>query len=158
VKIRRAAPRDVPAICEMHNSSIRELCLGPYSREQIDDWIGSLNPAGYVKAMETLEFILAVEKDIVGLSILDPEKAELTALYVSPRHIGRGIGRMLVAEVEALSRETGIYRLRLSSTLNAVGFYERMGFVRRYDSSYTLPCGTVLPCVRMMKRLARQKG
>jgi len=153
VKIRRATPRDIPSICEMHNSSIRELCLGPYSQDQIDDWVSALNPHGYVKVMETLEFILAVEKEIVGLSILDPGKAELTALYVSPRHVGQGIGTMLVAEVEALSGEADIHALHLSSTLNAVGFYERTGFVRQYDSSYTLPCGTVLPCVRMMKRL-----
>lgn len=155
MKIRRATPRDVPSICEMHNSSIRELCLGPYSQEQIDDWISALKPDGYIKAMEMLEFILAVERDIVGLSIFDPGKGELTALYVSPRHAGHGIGMMLVAEVEALAAEAGISRLHLNSTLNAVGFYERAGFVRHGDSSYTLPCGTVLPCVKMMKILAR---
>lgn len=137
----------------MHNSSIRELCTGRYTHEQINDWIDALKPEGYVKAMETLEFMLAVEGEIVGLSIFDPEKAELTALYVSPRHVGQGIGRELVTEVEALSREAGIFELHLNSTLNAVLFYERMGFVRQGDSAYALPCGTVLPCVRMAKRL-----
>lgn len=154
MKIRRAIPRDVPSICEMHNSSIRELCIGSYSQDQIEDWIGALKPDGYIKAIETLEFMIAVEEDIVGLSIFDPGKAELTALYVSPRHTGQGIGTMLVTEVEALSREARIYELSLNSTLNAVRFYERKGFVRQRDSSYTLPCGTVLQCVRMIKRIA----
>jgi GNAT superfamily N-acetyltransferase len=155
MKIRRATPLDVPSICEMHNSSIRELCRDHYSRRQIDDWVGALKPEGYVKAMEALEFMLADEEDIVVQSIFDPEKAELRALYVSPLHAGQGIGMALITEVEALSREDGIFELHLNSTLNAVHFYERIGFVREHFWSYILPCGTMLPCVRMSKKLTR---
>lgn len=62
----------------------------------------------------------------MGLCIFNASKAEITALYVSPENAGMGIGRTLVQEVEAMAREAGVRELNLKSTLNAVGFYERM--------------------------------
>ena len=122
----------------------------PLLQDQIDDWVSAESPWIRQGNGDT-RIYPAVEKEIGPLDT-DPGKAELTALYVSPRHVGRN-RHDAQAEVEALSGEADIHALHLSSTLNAVGFYERTGFVRQYDSSYTLPCGTVLPCVRMMKRL-----
>ncbi|HNY64002.1 MAG TPA: GNAT family N-acetyltransferase [Deltaproteobacteria bacterium] len=156
VAIRRAVPGDLPTICEVHNASIRELCTPSYTEEQIREWTGALKPQGYLRAMEVYDFIVAVEGGVVGLCIFNASKAEITALYVSPENAGMGIGRTLVQEVEAMAREAGVRELNLKSTLNAVGFYERMRFIRIESSRYVLPGGTELPCIVMAKRLGRE--
>ena len=62
----------------------------------------------------------------------------LTALIVSPRHRGRGIGRRLVQAAEAWATAQGAYRMTVASGLHREGahrFYERLGdehTARRY--------------------------
>lgn len=152
--IRRAAPSDVPFLCTMHNASIRRLCSGDYTPEQIHDWTRALKPEGYLKAMETCEFMIAVDREVAGFCIFNIEKAEITALYVAPRSVRQGIGRAFIKEAESLAKETGLRELNLKSTLNAVGFYERMGFVRHEMRGFLLSSGTELPCIGMTKSLA----
>lgn len=153
--IRRAAPSDVPLLCTIHNASIRSLCSADYTPEQIRDWTRALKPEGYIKAMEVNEFMMAVDRGIVGFCIFSMEKAEVTALYVAPGFIRQGTGRAFITEVESLAKETGLCELNLKSTLNAVGFYEKMGFIRQETLSFLLPGGTELPCVGMTKTPAR---
>lgn len=153
VAIRRACPEDVAAIDQVHRNSIRELCSPFYTGEQIDDWLSAVKPKGYIAAMELCDFMVAMDGGIVGLCIFNAAKAEITALYVSPRAAGRGVGRLLLQEAEALAREGRIRGLHLKSTLNAVSFYEHMGFTRIERVVYVLPSGTELPCVLMEKHL-----
>ena len=64
--------------------------------------------------------------------------AQLTALVVPPDMRGRGVGRVLVGEVERWAADRGADRLVLTTALHraeAPGFYERLGFEhtgRRY--------------------------
>jgi GNAT superfamily N-acetyltransferase len=53
----------------------------------------------------------------------------ITDLLVAVDHIGRGIGRLLLDHLIALSESAGAPHLHLISTPNAVSFYERAGFV-----------------------------
>jgi N-acetylglutamate synthase-like GNAT family acetyltransferase len=153
ISVRRACPGDVDVLDTLHKASIRELCSSAYTGEQISDWISAIKPRGYLLAMEMYEFLVAVRGAAVGLGIFNSSKAEITALYVSPAEAGSGVGRAILLEVEALARETGIQELRLKSTLNAVGFYEKMGYARIEQSAYVLPSGMELPFVVMAKKL-----
>jgi len=103
--------------------------------------------------MEAYEFMLAVETYIEGFCILNTEKAQVTALYVAPQSARKGIGRTLIREAELLAGENGLCELNLKATLNAVEFYERVGFLRREALSFLLPSGTGLMCISMTKSL-----
>jgi GNAT superfamily N-acetyltransferase len=153
VTIRRAAPKDIATVNRLNNASIRELCSSFYTSEQIRGWTAALKPGGYLQAMELCDFLVAVDGPVVGMCIFNAEKAEITALYVSPPHVGKGVGTALVREVEAMAREGGLRELHHRSTLNAVGFYEKMGYSRIEWSVYVLPGGTELPCMIMAKCL-----
>lgn len=59
------------------------------------------------------------ESRILGFSTVTPER-ELEALFVDPDSMGRGVGRALVDAAGA--------PLSLTANLNAVPFYERVGF------------------------------
>src|SRR5262245_46541035 len=65
-----------------------------------------------------------------ALRVLDPETAELKRMYVTPSARGRGLGRRLVAALEAEAREIGIRRLVLETGIRqaaALALYRATG-------------------------------
>ena len=59
------------------------------------------------------------------------ELARITALLVAPEHARRGIGRLLLREVEQLSRRHGIHRIEVTSNarrVDAHAFYRGCGY------------------------------
>jgi len=54
---------------------------------------------------------------------------ELDDLFVEPTLMRRGIGRDLVADLWQRAKAAGIRKVQVTANSNAVGFYERMGFV-----------------------------
>jgi ribosomal protein S18 acetylase RimI-like enzyme len=153
--IRRATPGDCAAICRMHVASIRGLCSRSYTPDQIESWTQTLSPGAYMEGMDGLEFYIACEAgdEVRGLLIFDPEKGEICALYVAPEAVGSGIGGTLLRYGEDAILARGHATLFLKSTVNAVSFYEQMGFERGEDSLHPLPGGISLPCVEMAKTL-----
>jgi putative acetyltransferase len=66
-----------------------------------------------------------------ALRLLDAETAELKRMYVSPLERGQGLGRRLVAALEAEARARGVRRLVLETGIRqaaALGLYRATGF------------------------------
>jgi GNAT superfamily N-acetyltransferase len=66
-----------------------------------------------------------------ALRLLDADTAELKRMYVSPTARGRGLGRRLVAALEAEARALGIRRLVLETGVRqaaAIALYRATGF------------------------------
>jgi ribosomal protein S18 acetylase RimI-like enzyme len=55
------------------------------------------------------------------------ESAWIENLWVSPKFIGKGVGKTLFLHALELSRQRGYKRLQLEAEPNAIGFYEKMG-------------------------------
>jgi len=66
-----------------------------------------------------------------ALRLLDPETAELKRMYVSPSMRGKGLGRRLVAALEAEAWALGVRRLVLETGVRqaaALALYRKTGF------------------------------
>jgi putative acetyltransferase len=63
---------------------------------------------------------------IVGTIALGGDR--LRSLFVDPELQQAGIGARLVAHLEAHARKAGVGELKLSSSLTARGFYERLDY------------------------------
>ena len=66
-----------------------------------------------------------------ALRLLDVETAELKRMYVSPLERGKGLGRRLVAALEAEARALGVRRLVLETGVRqgaALALYRATGF------------------------------
>jgi GNAT superfamily N-acetyltransferase len=66
-----------------------------------------------------------------ALRLLDADTAELKRMYVSPTDRGRGLGRHLVAALEAEARALGVQRLVLETAVRqaaALALYRATGF------------------------------
>jgi GNAT superfamily N-acetyltransferase len=125
---------------------------------QLSQWTDALRPEGYSALLASREFLVAeVDDAIVGFGVLDLGESLINATYVSPKAARRGVGRRLVEAMEAIASERGATRLRLSATLNAAPFYEKLGYGQQEASTNRLPTGIELPCVVMTKDLVGEK-
>jgi GNAT superfamily N-acetyltransferase len=76
---------------------------------------------------------VAVQSDtVVGFSsyvITDAATWEVEDLFVRPDLMGQGIGRRLVDEMIAAATLSGCTQLEVTANPQALGFYEKLGFV-----------------------------
>jgi putative acetyltransferase len=150
--IRPAGLADAEAMCALHKASVRRLCAGAYTVQEIEAWLAEREPSGFRHAMtDGGETILVAELDGAVVGFASIKESMLLGLYVEPAR-GRGAGRLLLAAAEDHVRRQGGIVLSLQATLNAVPFYRRHGFMRR-DRSTVRRGGRDLPVLGMTKAL-----
>jgi N-acetylglutamate synthase-like GNAT family acetyltransferase len=71
-------------------------------------------------------FVCQAGGRIVGTIALGGDR--LRSLFIEPGLQRSGIGARMVAHLEAHARQAGVSDLKLSSSLTARGFYERLGY------------------------------
>jgi len=158
-RIRRATEADAESIRDVHVASIRELCYTHYTPTQIAGWLDGLMPDNYRSAVD-VEIMVVAEHDteIVGFGSLFEPDAEIRAVYVRPDDAACGIGRQILRELEAYAIRSGLRKLSLNATLNAVGFYQREGYGNAQAATHRSGSGNELPCVSMTKTLSQARG
>jgi putative acetyltransferase len=83
-----------------------------------------------------------------AIRVLDPTTAEAKRMYVEPGQRGKGVGRAVLAGLEAAAKQLGVRRLVLETGIYqdaALSFYRRAGFTPvgcwgEYASSPTSIC------------------
>ena len=125
-----------------------------YTPEEIQAWAVPEDPASYEESIRSKEFYVAEDGDaIVGFGVLNPEIAEVEAVYVTPGTGRRGIGLEVLRKLEERARALGLSALTLNASLNAVPFYEKAGYVAQERSKYRLFTGVEIACVPMVKAI-----
>jgi len=74
--------------------------------------------------------------------------AMIGRVVVLPEYRGKELGRRVIAEAEAWLREQGFTLAVVESRVNAVGFYEKLGFS---VADETVIHGETFDCIRMEK-------
>ncbi|MHA3774439.1 GNAT family N-acetyltransferase [Verrucomicrobiota bacterium sgz303538] len=152
--LRPATTADCTGILVCHVAAICELCAGDYSETQLLAWSTRLTPEGYIPAIESNLFLVAErEAEVIGFAEFEPSRGEIVAIYVHPQHSRQGVGTRLVQAIERHAFESGLHELCLSSSVTAVPFYERFGFVSGQRTNHRLGDGTEIPCVQMRRDL-----
>ena len=151
--IRPATPADAEALCALHKASVRALCVGAYTGDEIEAWLREREPRGFRHAMtDGGETMLVAERDGAVVGFASIKDAVLFGLYVDPA-TGRGAGRVLLLAAEDEVRRRGASVLSLQATLNAVPFYRQHGFMRQ-DRSTVRRGGRDLAVLDMIKALS----
>ena len=157
VNIRRARREDCQSIGSVHAAAVRGIRTNLYTPEEIQAWAIPRKPESYEESIRSKEFLVAEEGGvIVGFGVLNQERAEVEAVYVSPGAGRRGIGLEVLRRLEERARALGLGVLRLNASLNAVPFYERAGYVAQERSRYRLSTGVEIGCVPMVKTMASE--
>ena len=155
IVVRAALPDDAADIAAIHAAAVNgERGRGDYDDRQIAAWAHPRAPAELRERIGARRFYVAeAAAEPVGYAQLDAGAGLVRSIYVVPGHARRGVGRRLADTVLAAARDAGLERVELDSSLNAVPFYEALGFARLGNVEHGLRDGVLLPCVRMTRRL-----
>jgi GNAT superfamily N-acetyltransferase len=155
-RIRRAVPADAPAIWAIHTRAIRETASSHYAPETVVAWSGRMTPASYAEPIATKVVIVAEDDDgrLAGFAELDPVAGIVLACYVDPDFDRQGVGRSLMNALEAEARAHGRSALLLDASVNAIAFYESLGWRVEARARHDLGHGASLECAVMAKKIA----
>ncbi|MGH7894078.1 MAG: GNAT family N-acetyltransferase [Candidatus Binatia bacterium] len=155
IRVRRAAPRDGPAIHATHTAAVLVTCGSHYAAEEVALWARRVTAASYTEDLVRRDVFVAEEAGrVVGFGVLDTPDEEVRAIYVHPAAARRRVGTHLLRALEDAARLRGLRGLHLDASLNAVSFYLAVGWERERATTRTLAPGRDIACVAMTKRLA----
>jgi GNAT superfamily N-acetyltransferase len=180
IVIRLAEARDIPALRELIEASVRGLQAGDYSPEQLEGALGTVYGVDTQLIADGTYFVAeatesSTESLVVGCggwskrktlfgsdqfagredSLLDPAKdaAKIRAFFVHPAWARRGIGGKILEACEAAAEAAGFRRLEMGATLTGVPFYRVKGYVEIEAVEAPLGNGLTLSIVRMGKSI-----
>lgn len=158
--IRPATPDDAGAMVRLHRAAVQAVDDAHYSREVREAWSPVPTPereawlVGRITDPTVLALVAMNENgDIAGFAFASLQPGKLHALYVHPDLGGQGIGRQLLAQVEAQARASATEVMELMASRNAVAFYAACGYARMADATQALADGTVMDAVHMQRVL-----
>ena len=130
--VRPATADDRAALPALHTAAVREFGPTSYDAEAVRGWAKACgrSPEDYETPPDEHLTVAVREGAVAGFGHVVPAVGEVHAVYVHPDHARHGVGSALLAELEGYSRGLDLTTLSLQSSLNAVGFYERVGYER----------------------------
>jgi putative acetyltransferase len=139
LQFRPAHRSDVTILHDIRVAAIRRLSVTHLSPCEAENWAGR----GGIPRVQ-----LAIANDEVWVALLDSAVVgwihrsdnSIEGLYVSPQAARQGVGAALVRLAEGRIAQTGKQLVVLESSLNAVGFYVRLGYASTGSQS---PSGAV---------------
>ena len=158
--MRIARFEDVSGMLRLIDRALEHGCRGDYDeRQRRSVYLGYASTL-FIEALGPFETLVAeIAGRLVGVAQLDPRIGVLRALFVDAGFQGQGVGRALLAAIEARARAARCKRLYGAMSLNALGFYGRAGFHARGGPQHLRGAWTRVPVVWMDKPLgARQLG
>jgi putative acetyltransferase len=159
VSVRAAGFEDVPAALRLIEGAIEHGCRDHYGRAQRRAVFLAYASNLFVDAVGPFELLAGeIGGQLAAVAQIDVDAGALRALFVDAARQGQGVGRALLAAVEARARAAGCSRLRGAMSLNAVPFYVQAGFVARVGPEWLHSAGLRVKVAWMEKRLSEERG
>ena len=171
--IRRAEPRDIPAIERVMRESISGISSRTYGAKQVESSLQFIAHLDRELVVDGTYFVVENDGEIVGCGgwsrrarlyagsgsssddarTLDPktEAARIRAMFVDPRFERRGIGRMILTRCEDDVRAAGFHRIELMAMLSGEAMYLACGYRPVENVPAKLEDGTPFPLTKMDK-------
>jgi GNAT superfamily N-acetyltransferase len=177
--IRLAQEADISALHALIESSVRGLQANDYTAAQIEGALGTVLGLDTQLIRDQTYFIAETipkesegpklaacggwskRKTLFGADrgpgrepeLLDPaaDAAKVRAIFVHPEFARRGLGSLILAQVEAAAMSAGFRRFEMGSTLTGVPLYRLKGYMEVERIAVPLHNGEALPIVRMVK-------
>lgn len=125
--IRPALSDDAADISAVILRALRETNAKDYTDEIIARIERSFSPDAVRRLIgQRFVFVASIGRRVVGTASLDG--SVVRTVFVAPDLQARGIGTLLMAEIERLARERSIAALTVPSSITAETFYTRLGF------------------------------
>ena len=133
IEIREFRDQDALEVSNLIRKTLSEENSKYYPNSVITFMVNEYTPKFLVKLSKVREFFVAIEKsNIIGTVSLFQDY--IGTVFINPDYHGKGIGTKLMAKIENLAKERKIEELRLNSSINAVAFYEKLGYKKGEQS------------------------
>jgi GNAT superfamily N-acetyltransferase len=131
--IRPALSEDADDISGVILRALRETNAKDYTDEIIERVERSFSPDAVRQLIgKRSVFVATLGSRVVGTASLDG--SVVRTVFVAPDVQARGIGKLLMAEIEQTARGRNIFALTVPSSVTAETFYARLGFKAVRDS------------------------
>ena len=154
MKVRDFEPEDAEEVSQLIIRNLRQVLSQDYPSEAIEALMPSFVPEKLIEHSES-EFTLVgtLGNNVVGTAALATDRVRNVFVDVA-RHKS-GIGKGLMAAIEAEARRQQLKRVYLMSGLSSFGFYERLDYriVKQIDRELN---GVPVPVIHMEKELVTE--
>ena len=131
--IRRYQPGDEAALSHLLRRTLLEVNALSCPKEEIDWLYDRYTPETVAQiAAENHTYVMTEGTTIVGtgtVTVTGERECEIIAAFLLPEAIGRGLGTQLFDVLEADAWCMDAVRIWLTSSVNALDFYEKRGYV-----------------------------
>jgi putative acetyltransferase len=125
--IRTATTDDATALSALIQNAVRTSNARDYPQAIIELICENFTQDMVIEKMAQRDVFVAV-RDHVIVGTISLGDGKLHSMFVEPRLQGEGIGRCLVKHLERHAVSRGLSVLRLSSSITAKLFYEKLGY------------------------------
>lgn len=130
MQVRELRPGEEPILFELFRNTIHGVNIRDYSESQVAAWApDALDPGIWAEKMRSIRpFVVEVEGVIAGYSDLQPDGL-IDHFFVHHEWQRRGVGRVLMSEIERRALSGRIDQLKTHASITARPFFEAFGFV-----------------------------
>lgn len=143
-------------LCDLLVESITMNCAADYNNDPqiMKEWLANKTPENISQWINSTNNISLVALDtpkgkLSGFVLMNKD-GEILLNYVLSSHIYKGVGKVLLKEMEHIAISSGIQTLSVVSTITAKNFYEKNGFVKNGEPEYV---GAILGDFPLIKHL-----
>lgn len=130
MKTRLYMPEDIESVLNLFYENVHTVCAKDYTPEQLDAWAPKEPNIHQWKASLNRNHTIVVEEKgrIIGFGDVG-ETGYLDRLYVDKNHVHRGIGSLIVSQLEKYAKAKGIAFMNTAASLTSKMFFESQGYV-----------------------------
>lgn len=153
VQIISISSEDTEQVLYVYRRAIFGISFPEYGKEILEALANCSTEEFETLAKTRERFVAWNGNKIIGYTGLDKAQKTLTECFVDPEAKGNHVGRLLVKKVEAEAKKANIDMLSVLASLNAVGFYEKNGFLPSEERVLRLSNDQNMKCLLMKKAL-----
>ena len=132
--VRIATADDAEAACDVLRRSISECCFEDHrgDPEVLRSWLLNKTPENirdWIQYAGSFAVVAEVDAAVSGFGLLS-STGTVALCYLVPEARFKGAGKAMLSAMEAEARRRGLTSANLESTLTALPFYMRNGYVR----------------------------
>lgn len=158
IQIRRYVAGEAEAVWDVVYRATRETNARDYHPDLIERWAPSdMDMSKWSERINsTNPFVAVIDNHIVGMAELI-SNGYVDYFYVLPEHQGKGVGKALLAIVEAEAERSGLSTLTADVSVTAQPFFSSQGF-EITESRSKVVLGHSAPNFAMTKTLKSEQG
>jgi N-acetylglutamate synthase-like GNAT family acetyltransferase len=151
--VRKFNPEDADQISRLIVRNLKQETIRDYSPEAIEALVPHYAPDILIELSKNSYMIVCIHgDDLVGTATLDRDRVRNVFVDIDMHR--QGIGKLLMADLEAHAIAKNLKSIYLHAGLSSEGFYHKLGYepIKRIEHELD---GTPLPVIKMEKVLPK---